>query len=165
MIWKRVGESFCSVCLDVEIHNTGGGSIPQTLTWFLRSPAYVSPEYSALQAGSTLSLPLPSSLFVSSSLEVLAIFLWRTGPFITATGFWLLYCRPPNSCQDLNWYTPGSPCLRSGCCSLWVPVMISALLKMIVGFTDQLERAHKKTIFKSRDPILRFERSRHATHH
>ncbi len=84
IIWKRVWESFC---LDVEIHNTGGGSIPQTLTWFLRSSAYVLPKYSTLQAGSTLSLPLPSSLFVSSSLEVLAIFLWRTGPFITATGF------------------------------------------------------------------------------
>lgn len=91
IIWKRVGESFCSVCLDVEIHKTGGGSIPQTLTWFLRSSAYVSPKYSTLQAGSTLSLLLPSSLFVSSGLEVLAIFLWRTGQFITATGIWLLY--------------------------------------------------------------------------
>lgn len=43
--------------------------------------------------------------------------------------------------------------------------MISALLKMIVEFTDQQEGAHKKTIFKSSAPILRFERCRRGKHH
>lgn len=63
MILRTVGDSICSVCLDVEIPNTGGVSIPHTPTWFLRLPAYVLPEYSTFQAGSTLSLspaPFPS---------------------------------------------------------------------------------------------------------
>lgn len=126
--------------------NTMVDSIPQTLTQFLRSSAYVSSEYSTLRAGGTVSL----SFTTSSSLEVLAILLWRTGPFITATGFWLLYLLASEQLPTPNWYTPVSGRLRSGRWSLWVSVMISALLKMIGEFTDQLEGAHKKVFLKAR---------------